>query len=254
MRWKFWRTTNDRRLTAFVQSHFLNVVRHGRLHESAERFARSGGLANRSGRNRLVNLAQQMDGYTLQHQISRGRLLMKRTCHFHARTQARWQRVSNISERKPGPAGNHKLALPKQRLCLVPLFDVSKGIDADQQKQPVRFLERLLKALDSVDGVVRFRQARLVFDWTLRSRIFRGFEQRWRKVLLFGCGESNHGVAVRKGQQRLALLVRLKVGWAEEESGKLTALARTARQRQVSLVHGVAGPANPSHIHPPLFS
>src|SRR6266852_6191223 len=98
MRWKFWRTTDDRRLTAFVEPHFLNVVRHGRLHESAERLARSSGLANRSGRNRLVNLVQQMNGYTLQHKISRGCLLMKRTRHFHARTQARWQRVSNISE------------------------------------------------------------------------------------------------------------------------------------------------------------
>src|SRR5258708_4897896 len=254
MRWKFWRTTNDRRLTAFVQSHFLNVVRHGRLHESAERFARSGGLANRSGRNRLVNLVQQMNGYTLQHKISRGRLLMKRACHFHARTQARWQRVSNISERKPGPAGNHKLALPEQQLCLVPLCDVSEGINADQQKQPIRFLERLLKALDSVDGVVGFRQARLVFDWTLRARIFRGFEQRWRKVLLFGCGESNHGVAVRKGQQRLALLVRWNVGWHEEDAGKLTALARSAHPRQVSLVHGVEGPAKQSNIHAPLVS
>src|SRR5258708_5318392 len=35
MRWKFWGRTKDRRLTAFVQSHFLNVVRHGRFHESA---------------------------------------------------------------------------------------------------------------------------------------------------------------------------------------------------------------------------
>src|SRR5260370_41996715 len=62
MRWKSWRTTNDRRLTAFVQSHFLNVVRHGRFHESAERLAPSSGLANRRGRNRLGNLAHQMNG------------------------------------------------------------------------------------------------------------------------------------------------------------------------------------------------
>src|SRR5258706_8673099 len=107
------RTTNDQRLTTFIQTHFLDVVRHGRFNKTAQRFARSRGLANRGGRDRLVDLVEQMNGHALQHQIPRGSLLMKRTCHLHPRTQAHRQRVGNIGERKPWPAGYHKLTFAK---------------------------------------------------------------------------------------------------------------------------------------------
>ena len=78
-----------------------------------------------------------MDGHALQHQIPASRLLVKRTRDFLPRPQTRGQGIRHIGQRVSRPAGHHKLALPKQRLGLMPLRDVLEGIDADEQEQPV---------------------------------------------------------------------------------------------------------------------
>src|SRR5580704_5460059 len=50
------------RLTTFVQASFLDVVRHGRAHKARQRLPSCRGLANRCGRNRLVDFLEKMDG------------------------------------------------------------------------------------------------------------------------------------------------------------------------------------------------
>jgi hypothetical protein len=43
----------------------------------------------------------------------------------------------------------------------MPLSDIREGIDADEQEELVRFLERLLQPPDGIDGVVGFGGVRL---------------------------------------------------------------------------------------------
>src|ERR1700679_2801450 len=151
-----WRTTDDEQLTTFIQPHLLDIVHNRWFHELTQGLASGSSLANGCGRNRLVNLFQQMDVHAAQHQIPSCRLLLKWTRHLQPRTQALRQCVCNIRQGVTRPAGHDKLALTKQSLRLMPLGDVLKGIDADEQEEPVRFLERLLQASDGIDGVVGF--------------------------------------------------------------------------------------------------
>src|SRR5580698_7129136 len=59
---------------------------------------------------------------------------------------------------------------------------------------------------------------------------------------------------MREGRQRLPLLVGRNVGTNKEDAGKLAALARGARERQVPAVDRVESPAKQSNIHAPLVS
>src|ERR1700684_1067414 len=120
---------NDQRLTTFIQSHLLDVVRNGWVHKSPKRLSRSRGLANCRRRNRLIDLIQQMDRHAAQYQVPRGRLLLERTRYLLPRSQARRQRVRNVSQGVARPAGHHKLTLAKQRLRLMPFCDIREGID-----------------------------------------------------------------------------------------------------------------------------
>ena len=112
----------------------------------------------------------------------------------------------------------------------MPLGDVRESVDADQQEEPVRFLERLLQPPDGIDGVVRFCRTRVfaLLPGAPASEIFRRFQQRRHEVFLLRRGQSNHGIAVRESRQRLELLVRRNVGGHEKNARKLAAL-RAAR-------------------------
>src|SRR4029077_18514713 len=133
-----------------------------------------------------------------QYQVSCRSLLAERVRHFRLGTQACGQSVGDVGKGVPWPAGNYKLTLSKQCLGLVPLRDVSEGIDADEQEEPVRFLERLFEALDGIDGVVRFLHTRLSFARPASVNLFRRFQQRRRELFLLRCGERNHSVAMRE--------------------------------------------------------
>src|SRR5713226_1341732 len=67
-------TTIDRR--RFIQPHLLDVVGHGCVQETGQRFARRRRRANRRRGDRLTYLIEQVDCRSAQHEISRGRLLL----------------------------------------------------------------------------------------------------------------------------------------------------------------------------------
>src|ERR1700679_3730489 len=142
---------------SLVQSNFLDVIGHTRVHQPPQRFPRAGGIPNRSRRNWLVHLLQQMNRRPGQNQVPRGRLLVKRTRHRRLRPQTLWQRIGHVSQRISRTAGYHESTLPKKILRLVPLGDIGESIDPDQEKQPVASLQRPLESPHRVDGVIRFK-------------------------------------------------------------------------------------------------
>src|SRR5467141_2009571 len=97
-----------------------------------------------------------MDGGSTQNQISGGGLLAKRARDFRLGTKALRQRVGHVGQRISRAACDDELALAEQRRSVVPLGNIGESIDTDQKQEAVAFLERLLKPLNRINGVIRF--------------------------------------------------------------------------------------------------
>src|SRR5271166_4438448 len=141
----------------------------------------------------------------------------------------------------------------------MPLGDVGKGIDADQQEQPICFLERLFEALQGIDRVIRFCRFpafpfRPVFFPTVWLEPGWSLEQRRDEFLLLRRGQRDHGVTMGKRRERLALFMRRHIRWHESPTPALVRLARRARQCQMSAMDGIKATAEETYIHAPLVS
>src|SRR5712671_485901 len=127
-----------------VQTHLLDVLGHGGIYKTEKRLSGSGGRADRGRRNWLMYFAQQMNRNPRQHQIPLRGLFLKRSGHFRSRAQTPRQRIGHVSQRIARAAGHDEFAFAKQSLGLMPLGNVSEGVDSEQEKKLVAFLERLL--------------------------------------------------------------------------------------------------------------
>jgi hypothetical protein len=127
-----------------VQTNFFNVVGDRGLNETPQRFCACCRLPDRGRGNRLVDPIEQMNRHPAKHQITGGSLFCKRLRGLRARTKTFRQSIRHVGEGLTRPACHHKLALTKQSLRLMPLGNIGKGVNANQQKEAVCLLEGLL--------------------------------------------------------------------------------------------------------------
>ena len=147
----------------------------------------------------MVHAVEDVNGHALEDEIAFGRLFLKGLRDVGSRAQFFRQGVSDVRQRVAGPAGHNECAFCKKCFALVPLGNLAKRIDTDQEKNLVDLFQRLFQAANRIDGVVgvgdctRFRLRRG------GSRVFGGrLEQRWDKRFL-GCGgQCDHRVALRE--------------------------------------------------------
>ena len=97
---------------------------------------------------------QQMYSRPGEHQIAFGRLFLKGLGDRWRRTKAFGQCVGDIGQRIPRPAGYDEFAFPEERFRIAPGCDLAECVDADQEEQPIAFLERLLESFHRIDGIV----------------------------------------------------------------------------------------------------
>src|SRR6201987_4428455 len=175
-----------------------------------------------------------MDRNTVQNEIALRRLFFKRLRDVRGGPEFFRKRVGDIGERVAGPAGHDELAFSKQSFGLVPLGDVAERVNADQKEEFVAFLQRLFQAQNGVDGVVGRRQSwcTLLHRGKLRGRkVDRRLQQRRNKAFFWRRRERDHREAVRKGSERLFLLVRRNVGRDEQDPPQFIPLACRLRER-----------------------
>src|SRR5579864_4651958 len=117
----------------------------------------------------------------------------------------------------------------------MPLGNLSKGVDSDQQKQPVAVLERLLQAPHGIDRVVGLCRSFLAGG----RRFFRSLQQRRNESLFLRRRQRQHGKTVNKWRQWLPLLMRRSVRRHKVDAAQLPALKGGVCQSEVSAMNRI---------------
>src|SRR5208337_4791299 len=81
-------------------------------------------------------------------------LLMKRARHRIRRPQAFRQRLGYVAQRISGAAGDDEIAFSEKGARLVPFGDIAEGVNSDQEKEAIGFLERSFQVADGVDRII----------------------------------------------------------------------------------------------------
>src|SRR3954451_22873009 len=117
-----------------VEPHLLYVFADSWVQKAAQGLTGANRFPDRRRRGWLMQVGQQVNRGSRQHQISRGSLFSEGSSHLRPRPQSLRKCIRDIRQGISRPARNNKFTLAKQCFRLMPLRNFAKRIHSNQEK------------------------------------------------------------------------------------------------------------------------